>query len=187
MPGAHLLACGPEVSRDTAALRELADACPFPDQVHLIGPRRDMASIYPALTLGALSSCEGEAFPLVLGEAMACGVPCVATDVGDSALIIGDTGRVVSPRDPAALAAALTGLLKLSGDDYGRLCQAARERVNREFTLGSYVSAHASLYNRLSDVQIADDSRHKDRPPPDGCVTASQVFIPPPKAKAPAA
>lgn len=187
IPGAHLLACGPEVSRDTAALRELADACPLPSQVHLIGPRRDMASIYPALTLGVLSSCEGEAFPLVLGEAMACEVPCVATDVGDSALIIGDTGKVVLPRDPAALAAAMIELLKLPGDEFEELCKAARARVNRKFTLKTYVSAHASLYIRLSELQDVDGLRHKNRPPPVAPVAASQVFIPQTKAKEPAA
>lgn len=187
VPSAHLLACGPEVSRDTAALRELADACPLPSQVHLIGPRRDMASIYPALTLGALSSCEGEAFPLVLGEAMACEVPCVATDVGDSALIVGDTGRVVPPRDPAALAAAMIELLELPGDVFEELCKAARERVNRNFTLKTYINAHASLYSRLSEVQDVFGFRNKNRPPPAAPVAASQVFTPQSEAKAPAA
>lgn len=149
VPHAHLLACGPGVTRDTDALSALADACPSPGQVHLIGPRRDMARIYPALTLCALSSCEGEAFPLVLGEAMACEVPCVATDVGDSALIIGDTGRVVPARDPGALAAEMILLLKLSPQALRRLGTNARRRVEQRFALETYIRAHASLYRAM--------------------------------------
>lgn len=153
IPDAHLLACGPEVTRETTALRDLADACPSPEQVHLIGPRRDMVNIYPALTLGTLSSCEGEAFPLVLGETMSCEVPCVATDVGDSALIIGDTGRIVAPRDSHALAAEIILLLKLSPDAFSRLGKRARERVQKKFALDTYVNAHASLYRKLLEIK----------------------------------
>jgi len=187
VPDAHLLACGPEVSRDTVALRELADACPSPGQVHLIGPRRDMAAIYPAFTLGALSSCEGEAFPLVLGEAMACEVPCIATDVGDSALIIGDTGRVVPPRNPEALAAEMILLLKLSENELKELGKAARQRVRRNFALDTYINAHASLYNRLSVMQGICGSGRKLDPPPPVLIATSPAFIPKMKPKAPAA
>ncbi|MFK7910211.1 MAG: glycosyltransferase [Akkermansiaceae bacterium] len=153
IPAAHLVACGPDVTRDTSALKELADCCPFPNQVHLIGPRLDMEKVYPALTIAALSSCEGEAFPLVLGEAMSCEVPCVATDVGDSALIIGDTGRVVQPRDHQALAAATIELL---AEDLFELGDKARLRVISEFSLSRYVEAHASLYREITTNSQAE-------------------------------
>lgn len=159
IPEAHLIACGRDITRETPALRDLADACPSPSQVHLIGPRLDMAHVYPAFSIAALSSCEGEAFPLVLGEAMACEVPCVATDVGDSALIIGDTGRIVAPRDAAALAAAMVGMIRDTGEDSGKL---ARQRVVDHFTLGLYVQSHAELYASLMRSARAPDN-------PDGC------------------
>ncbi|MBK1830937.1 glycosyltransferase [Verrucomicrobiaceae bacterium R5-34] len=160
IPQAHLLACGPEVTRDTDALRELADACPHSEQVHLIGPRRDMVNIYPTLDLGVLSSCEGEAFPLVLGEAMACEVPCVATDVGDSALIIGDTGKIVPPRDSTALAKEIVSMLQLSDHSYRHLAQRARKRVQEHFGLHTYIDAHASLYHQLLGLFVhAEETR----------------------------
>lgn len=146
IPDAHLVACGPGVTRETEALRELADMCPRPEQVHLAGPRLDMQRVYPAFSVAALSSCEGEAFPLVLGEAMACRVPCVATDVGDSAVIIGDTGRIVPPRDSDALANAISGLLR---ENLAQLGKRARQRVISEFSLERYVQAHASLYHSI--------------------------------------
>lgn len=147
IPEAHLIACGPDVTRETDALRELADCCPSPEQVHLIGPRLDMQDVYPAFSIAALSSCEGEAFPLVLGEAMSCEVPCVATNVGDSALIIGDTGKIVEPRDSEALACAMIELLGENLEVFG---EKARQRVIDNFTLERYVQSHANLYRSIS-------------------------------------
>ncbi|BDS05307.1 hypothetical protein NT6N_03470 [Oceaniferula spumae] len=187
IPDAHLLACGPDVTCDTEALRVLADACPSPEKVHLIGPRRDMVNIYPALTLGALSSCEGEAFPLVLGEAMSCEVPCVATDVGDSALIIGDTGRIVQPRDSKALAAEMILLLKLSPEAFEQLGKNARQRVRDKFALDTYVKAHGSLYRHLLGVQPDPGIPRSMEIPPPKRKAARQARVPKATAEAPAA
>jgi glycosyltransferase involved in cell wall biosynthesis len=99
-----------------------------------------------ALDLLCSSSAYGESFPTVLGEAMACAVPCVTTDVGDSSWIVDKTGLVVPPRDPEALATALVTLLKLGINERRALGKEARERVIQHFSLPSVIKDYESLY-----------------------------------------
>jgi glycosyltransferase involved in cell wall biosynthesis len=80
---------------------------------------------------------------------MSCGVPCVVTDVGDLAWIIGDTGRVVPPRDPGALAAAWRDLLALGHDGRQALGARARQRVIENFSLRAVVKQYEDLYECL--------------------------------------
>lgn len=120
-----------------------------PARVHLLGPRQDMPRVYAGLDLVALSSAFGEGFPNVLGEAMACGVPCVATDIGDSRDILADCGRIVPPRDPDALAAALEDLLALSPEALAALGRAARLRVEESFSLSTVLQHYGDLFDRL--------------------------------------
>ncbi|MCY7292478.1 MAG: glycosyltransferase, partial [Ferruginibacter sp.] len=79
------------------------------------------------------SSCDGEGFSNAIGEAMACGIPCVVTDVGDSAQIVGDIDLVVSPKNPQALATALQQLINLSATQRAELGLKARLRVKENF------------------------------------------------------
>jgi glycosyltransferase involved in cell wall biosynthesis len=81
----------------------------------------------------ATSSSLGEAFPMVLVEAMACGVPCVATDVGDSRLIISDTGEVVAPGDPEELADGWWSVLSMPAVERHELGRQARARVEEHY------------------------------------------------------
>ncbi|MBP6012301.1 MAG: glycosyltransferase [Alphaproteobacteria bacterium] len=105
------------------------------DKVMLRDETANIVDVFRALDVCALSSAYGEAFPNVLGEAMACGVPCVATDVGDCQLILGDTGRIVPPRDSAALAQALEESISMSRDERREIGIEARARVHEQFSL----------------------------------------------------
>ena len=90
-PDVHFLLAGSGVDGSNAALREQRAALGLLECTHLLGERNDMSRITAALDI-ASSSSSSEAFPNVIGEAMSCGIPCVVTDVGDSAWLVGDTG-----------------------------------------------------------------------------------------------
>jgi glycosyltransferase involved in cell wall biosynthesis len=104
------------------------------------GARGDMPAVYGALDVLALSS-RGEGFPNVVGEAMACGVPCVVTDVGDAARIVGGEGIVVPAADPPALAAGMRRLLAEPVGERRARGERCRERIAGEFPLAALVAA----------------------------------------------
>jgi glycosyltransferase involved in cell wall biosynthesis len=91
----------------TEQLVQLTKKLGIADRVIWAGGRSDMSAVFNALNLACSASAYGEGFPNIIGEAMACGVPCVVTDVGDSAWIVGDLGIVVPPQNSEALMTAL--------------------------------------------------------------------------------
>ena len=103
----------------------------------------------PGFDLLCLSSRWGEAFPNVVGEAMACGVPCVATDVGDCRHVIGNTGRIVPASDPVALREALGEMLLLDEEARLSLGVKARARIDEHFSLSATVDKYTILYNSI--------------------------------------
>ncbi len=113
------------------------------------GTRADMPSVYSALDLATSSSAFGEGFSNAIAEAMACGIPCVVTDVGDSAWIVGDTGEVVRPQDPLALVAGWRAMLNRLDAAPGAPCEAARARVVTQFGLDRFVDSTYAALARL--------------------------------------
>lgn len=150
-PDARFLLCGEGINWQNARLAAMIDAAEIRNAVRLLGPRHDMPRITCALDISVSSSCT-EAFSNVIGEAMACGVPCVVTDVGDSARLIGIAGRVVPARDPAALAAACLELLGSPSQERARLGAIARQRVLQNFSLESVVKQYEQLWQRVAGV-----------------------------------
>jgi glycosyltransferase involved in cell wall biosynthesis len=96
--------------------------------------RPDMKNVYNALDI-LCSASISEGLPNVVVEAMACGVPCVVTDVGDSRFIVGDTGSVVTPKNPEGLADALERMIVRIRRDGGSLQEAVRMRVVENFAV----------------------------------------------------
>jgi glycosyltransferase involved in cell wall biosynthesis len=147
-PLVRFVLCGDGISWDNEELSGWINQAGLAAVFSLLGPRQDIPRIMAGLDI-LVSSSFGEAFPNVLGEAMACGVPCVATDVGDSGLILGDTGRIVPPGNPNTLADALAGLLDLARSERTSLGQKARTRVQEQFSLQSMVQAYQDLYIQI--------------------------------------
>lgn len=113
------------------------------DRTHLLGYRSDAARIMAGLDVLVLSSAYGEGFPNVVAEAMACGVPPVATDVGDSREIIGDLGVVVPPQSPDKLAAGILAML-----EDRKQAPKLRDSIARRFSMPAIVEAYESLYDQ---------------------------------------
>lgn len=150
VPDANFVLCGDDITWENSHLSEWIDAAGARSYCHLLGRRLDVPRLTAALDVASSSSSYGEAWPLVVGEAMACGVPCVVTDVGDSALIVGDTGRVVPPKNPGALADAWHELLALGANERARLGRAARRRMEERFGLLNAVTKYEELYRELA-------------------------------------
>jgi glycosyltransferase involved in cell wall biosynthesis len=148
-PQVQFIMMGQGLTDDNPTLRELIQTLGIRDRIHLLGERQDMPRLLASLDVFTSASAYGEAFPMVIGEAMACEVPCVVTDVGDSGWMVGDTGKVVSPRSPEALAEAWKDLIDQSPEARNQLGKSARSRMISECSLNSIVAQYESLYDRI--------------------------------------
>ncbi len=153
--GLNIVLVGPDIEPENSMLTGLLQKAGLQDRVHLLGSRTDMPRLQAAWDI-AVSASYSEGFSNTIAEAMACGVPCVSTTVGDAELLLGDTGRLVPPRDPAAMHNALKELLQLSGEQRKTLAAAARQRICAGFTVHKVVERYLTTYRRL--LQQAGDN-----------------------------
>lgn len=145
-PEAHFLLCGKDITWSNPTMVSLIEHLGLRQRVHLLGLREDISRITSALDLATSTSAFGEGFPNVVAEAMACGVPSVVTDVGDSASIVGNTGLIVLPRDPQELAKGWIRLVDMGSARCRTLGDAARERIQELFSIERMVQAYDELY-----------------------------------------
>jgi len=145
----HLAICGEGVIDANAGLTGLLRAAGIANRCHLLGRREDIPRLLAALDV-FVSSSAVEGFPNAIGEAMACGVPCVVTDAGDSRRLVGDTGLVVPVRDAVALAAGVRQLIDLGAEGRTALGAMARRRVRDLFEIADVARQYEELYREMS-------------------------------------
>lgn len=148
LPDVHFLLAGMGVDATNTELNAAIAAKGLEAHTHLLGRRDDLPRLMASLDVLA-SSSHGEGFPNVLGEAMACSVPCVVTDVGDSAEIVGNTGRVVPAGDMAGLARELIMVLRLPPEAKAALGLRARERVVENYEIGFVTRLYEGYYENI--------------------------------------
>jgi len=146
----HFVLCGDGIDEQNQELSAMIRDLGIGDRVHLLGRRSDMPRLAAGMDVLCSASTCCESFPNVVGEAMAAGVPCVVTDVGDSAVIVGDTGLVVPPGQPSELAAACTELINLEREQRSALGARARERVVERFDIRMITKQYEELYSRVA-------------------------------------
>jgi len=181
-PDVQFVLCGEKVNWINPALCSLIDELKLAERVHLLDQRQDMPRITAALDI-ATSSSRAESFPNVIGEAMSCGVPCVVTDVSDLVWIVGETGRIVPPRNARALADGMRDLVEMGSEGRAILGKSARERVIKHFPLKEIESRYEALYEdlmtrpdrgRSSVVRYHEFSGHSSAAAPDANSQASE-------------
>jgi len=134
------------------------DGLPRLDRVMALGERPDIPRLLRGMDVVVLSSAYGEGTPNVLAEAMATGVPCVTTDVGDAAVLVEDSGLIISPRNPEELAGAIETLVSEAEQARSLRGQRARETILRWHSLEHATTKYDELCNIVLHPELAKRS-----------------------------
>ncbi len=150
----HLVFIGSGGEEEDKSLQKFIVESGISEHISFMGLRDDVPDLIGGFDIFCLPSAWGEAFPMVVCEAMASGVPCVVTDVGDASWIVGETGIVVKPRDSVALSSALGSLLALSEVELKGRGLDARSRIMREFPLSKMVASYEGLKDEILNASF---------------------------------
>lgn len=144
-PDALFILAGRGVTDQNPRMRDSMGAITDQKKFHLLGERDDIPRILSAMDI-ATSSSISEGFPNALGEAMACRVPCVATDAGDSRLLLGDTGIVVDRKSPQELCKAWDIIARMTPETRLDMGSRARERIQKHYSQDKTTRSYEDLY-----------------------------------------
>ncbi|HHO76226.1 MAG TPA: glycosyltransferase [Deltaproteobacteria bacterium] len=149
-PAVHFVLAGQGIAQDNPELHRLIGDQLNSSQIHLLSQRNDVPDVLNALDI-ATSSSLSEGLPNTIGEAMATGIPCVVTDVGDSRILVGETGYVVESNNPAEMSAAWTRLLDTGAKHLHIMGGKARERIQQHYSLLTATKSYEILYSGLME------------------------------------
>jgi glycosyltransferase involved in cell wall biosynthesis len=150
-PRLHVALVGDGLSCDNPGFAAAVAGLPQA-RLHAMGRRSDVETVMPSFDLFCLSSVS-EAFPNVLGEAMATGLPCVATEVGDCARLLGGHGIIVPPGDVSGIAGAIVRLAAMNTARRQAIGDAAREQIATSYGLDATADSYASLYGSMMEKE----------------------------------
>lgn len=147
-PDTHFVLVGRGLEMGNPQLQPFLQDLPRPHTVHLLGERQDVPRILSGLDI-ACSSSISEGLPNSIGEAMSAGLPCVATDAGDSRDLVDDTGIIVPRQAPQALALAISQLIDAGREHRSGLGRRARARISEHYDLAPTVRRYEDLYRDI--------------------------------------
>ena len=150
LQGVRFVLVGKGIDENNPDVIKMVNKNHLTEKVLLMGIRSDLNHVYPALDLLISTSAFGEGFPNVIGEAMSCGVPVVATDVGDSAYLLGNGGKIVPHGDAKEIAQTCVDLLSLPVDERKRIGFSGRERIKKHFSIDQVSRQYLDLFNNIS-------------------------------------
>jgi len=146
----HFILVGSGIDKFNKTIKYWIKQTKNEDNFHLLGERKDIPTLMASLDI-LVSPSHGESFPLIVGEAMSCGVPCLVTDVGDCSWMVGDTGIVVKPGSNEELSKGLKKILDLCVEDRKILGFKARQRIEEKFTIKRNINEYGEIYEKLID------------------------------------
>lgn len=159
-PDVRFVCVGTGDARHRERLERISAELALKDVLTWAGERKVTSAVYSALDVAVLSSNAGESFPNVVGEAMACGTPCVVSDTGDARLIVDDPRAVFPPRDYEALARAVVAMLERVAAEDGRLSARTRARVENEYSLDMLLCRSEQVLQHLLSQREVSPGPH---------------------------
>lgn len=148
-PKTMVILCGNNVDYENDVLVGLINSTGFKNNFRLLGIRRDIPSITSAFDIAVLSASHGEAFPNVVVEAMSCEIPCVVTDVGDAADIVGKSGIVVETENWEMLHKGIVKLLRLPKSALREMGKESRRRIQADYSLENMIERYRNFYFQI--------------------------------------
>lgn len=149
-PKVHYILAGAQMDYANKEIVNWINEVGLENHIHLTGLRNDIPQLISSLDIATLSSAFGEALPVSICEAMACGIPCVVTDVGDSKKIVANAGICVPTRNPNALADGWNQILSLNPAERSNLGKLARAKIEKEYNITFTARRYSEVYELVS-------------------------------------